>query len=224
MVKVRNLRPGCLGSKAGPLSINCILSCFCSLYFCFLLCKTGTTLAHETIHLECLEQDFLHGNCSGNAGDYYPQVQTSPSPKPPLPSRLPFPFHSHEQAASGAPELASPTVLTNQHGGSKLPTSWRLMPRLGYLSPASSLLGPTTCSTSRAVYLLIASFTITHNNQLRHCQRNTHSWPWRWLRGQASCAFLYNLWMRRKSGEERERMEEKAETSNTSQQGWPTTS
>lgn len=31
------------------------------------------------------------------------------------------------------------------------------------------------CSTSRAVYLLIASLTIAHNNQLRHCQRNTHS-------------------------------------------------
>lgn len=35
---------------------------------------------------------------------------------------------------------------------------------------------PTMCSTSRAVYLLIASSTIAHNNQLRHCQRNTHSW------------------------------------------------
>lgn len=35
---------------------------------------------------------------------------------------------------------------------------------------------PTMCSTSRAVYLLIASLTIAHNNQLRHCQRNTHSW------------------------------------------------
>lgn len=47
----------------------------------------------------------------------------------------------------------------------------------GRLSRVSSRGGPTTCSTSRAVYLLIASCTITHNNQLRHCQRNTHSWP-----------------------------------------------
>lgn len=44
------------------------------------------------------------------------------------------------------------------------------------LKPQTSVAGPTMCSTSRAVYLLIASLTIAHNNQLRHCQRNTHSW------------------------------------------------
>lgn len=139
-------------------------------------------------------------------------------------SRLPLCFHSHEQAGPGAPELAPAAALTNQHGGAGLPTSWRLAPRLGHLSPGSFLLGPTTCSTSRAVYLLIASFTITHNNQLRHCQRNTHSWPWQWIGGQASHASPYDLWMRRKSGEKRERTEEKAEASNASQQGRPTTS
>lgn len=44
------------------------------------------------------------------------------------------------------------------------------------LKPGRYEAGPTMCSTSRAVYLLIASLTIAHNNQLRHCQRNTHSW------------------------------------------------
>lgn len=32
------------GFKTWPLTVHCILSCFCSLYFCFSLCKTGTTL------------------------------------------------------------------------------------------------------------------------------------------------------------------------------------
>lgn len=69
------------------------------------------------------------------------------------------------------PPSPSPTCLTELSFGPGVSLGLRC------LSLGSSLSGPTSCSTSRAVYLLIASLTITHNNQLRHCQRNTHSGP-----------------------------------------------
>lgn len=49
------------------------------------------------------------------------------------------------------------------------------------------------CSTSRAVYLLIASLTIVHNNQLRHCQRNTHSCHHTRREGRAGCSSSSSL-------------------------------
>lgn len=120
-----------------------------------------------------------------NVGFYDSSVQTSPSPTHPIPQPGVgeggfVPLNIHEQTASRAPELAAPPKplpantagQSLQHPGSGVSpgsvASRRRLPR-----------GPTVCSTSRAVYLLIASFTITHNNQLRHCQRNTHSWPCR---------------------------------------------
>lgn len=57
---------------------------------------------------------------------------------------------------------------------------------------------PTMCSTSRAVYLLIASSTIAHNNQLRHCQRNTHSWQ----QLKSSSLLLHSLGTNKESGQE----------------------
>lgn len=97
------------------------------------------------------------------------------------------------------PKHASPGVLQPPPAAlsHRLPKSWHLSKIWASLI-VSFLLGPITCSTSRAVYLLIASFAITHNNQLRHCQRSTHSRPARlvvcgqWhgvrIRGQAqSC-------------------------------------
>lgn len=58
--------------------------------------------------------------------------------------------------------------------------------------------GPTMCSTSRAVYLLIASLTIVHNNQLRHCQRNTHSWHHARREVRAGCSSSSSLLIHRR--------------------------
>lgn len=78
------------------------------------------------------------------------------------------------------PKHASPGVLLPQPPPTALshwlPKSWCLSKIWASLI-FFFLLGPITCSTSRAVYLLIASFASTHNNQLRHCQRSTHSRP-----------------------------------------------
>lgn len=66
------------------------------------------------------------------------------------------------------------------------------------LMPGRSEAGPTMCSTSRAVYLLIASLTIAHNNQLRHCQRNTHSWHHARREVRAGCSIFSFLLIHRR--------------------------
>ena len=67
-----------------------------------------------------------------------------------------------------------------------------------HLSSQGDEAGPTTCSTSRAVYLLIASLTIVHNNQLRHCQRNTHSWHRTRRKVRAGCTRSSSLLIHRR--------------------------
>lgn len=71
-----------------------------------------------------------------------------------------------------------PSAPSDTSGSSAPPYTWAAFQPGSHppLKPWRHEAGPTTCSTSRAVYLLIASLTIVHNNQLRHCQRNTHSW------------------------------------------------
>lgn len=70
-----------------------------------------------------------------------------------------------------------------------------------HLSSQGDEAGPTMCSTSRAVYLLIASLTIVHNNQLRHCQRNTHSWRHARREVRAGCSSSSLLHRRQESGD-----------------------
>lgn len=77
------------------------------------------------------------------------------------------------------PKHASPEVLKPAPLSSPYPPASKVLAPLEDLGLSHLLLPsrPITRSTSRAVYLLIASFAITHNNQLRHCQRSTHSRP-----------------------------------------------
>lgn len=67
-----------------------------------------------------------------------------------------------------------------------------------HLKPWRYEASPTMCSTSRAVYLLIASLTIVHNNQLRHCQRNTHSWHHGRREVRAGCSSSSSLLIHRR--------------------------
>ena len=81
------------------------------------------------------------------------------------------------------------------------------------LMPGRSEAGPTMCSTSRAVYLLIASLTIAHNNQLRHCQRNTHSWHHARREVRAGCSiFSFLLIHRREESGDKERVSDATAT------------
>jgi len=79
--------------------------------------------------------------------------------------------------------------------------------------PGRTEAGPTMCSTSRAVYLLIASLTIAHNNQLRHCQRNTHSWHHARREVRAGCSiFSFLLIHRREESGDKERVSDATAT------------
>lgn len=88
-----------------------------------------------------------------------------------LPLTLSTPKHAPSGVLTPAPPASLPTSTVEQ--------LLEVLAPLGGLGIRRQpfLLGLSMCSTSRAVYLLIASLANTHNNQLRHCQRITHSRP-----------------------------------------------